>query len=69
MTILHLIIDLLRACCWRLFEWFFEDEPEDDLMIEADRPPRIIEDDNETITAISYLADTESGQKGEIDED
>lgn len=69
MTILHLIIDLFSACCWRLFEWFFDDEPEEDLMIEIDRPPRIIEEDDETVTAISYLADTESGQKGETDED
>lgn len=63
------ILDIIRACCWRFVEWLFNDEPEEDLMIEADRPPRIIEDDDETVTAISYLAVTENDQKGDTDEE
>jgi len=54
------ILDIIRACCWRLLEWLFNDEPEEDLMIEADRPP--VSTPDEQLKQYAELDKTENGK-------
>lgn len=63
------IIDIAEAIYMRILECCFDDEPEEDLMIEADRPPRIIEDDEDDVVAIAFRDESKDSEKSEKDDD